>query len=158
MLILVGKMPHVNMVFVFEVLIGGEICCKCKRNPRQVTLKGPCSPISTLSYFWLPFENVLVLSLKPRESANIEFAFKKSVYKGLLQTWSSWHWRAVAGDWPPHAFTHSLIHTASVHHVLKGTCFAPSKLCLGGSFLQEIHVATSRTTHIGTGITATFPR
>lgn len=47
MLVLVAKMAHVKLVFVFGVITGGE----CERNPGQVTLKGPCSPISALSYF-----------------------------------------------------------------------------------------------------------
>lgn len=79
-------MPRANLVFAFGVLIGGEICCKCKRNPGQVARKGPCSPMSTLSYFWLPFQSVLVLSLKSCGSANTEVSFKKSTCKGRLQS------------------------------------------------------------------------
>lgn len=43
-------MSHVNLVLVFGMLI--KFCSKCKRNPEQGTLRGPCSLISTvLSYF-----------------------------------------------------------------------------------------------------------
>lgn len=43
MLILVGKMLCVNLVFVYGVLIGGEICYNCKGILGRLMLKGPYS-------------------------------------------------------------------------------------------------------------------